>query len=31
MDSPSFAPGERITHPDLGVGVVVDAAGISGD
>ena len=26
MDSPSFAPGERITHPDLGAGVVIDVA-----
>ena len=27
MDSPSFAPGERVTHPDLGAGVVIDVAG----
>jgi len=26
MDSPSFAPGERISHPDLGAGVVIDVA-----
>jgi hypothetical protein len=24
MDSPSFAPGERLIYPDLGVGVVID-------
>ncbi len=26
MDGPRFAPGERITHPDLGIGVVIDVA-----
>ena len=26
MDGLSFAPGERIIHPDLGIGVVIDVA-----